>query len=93
MNKPKRIDVSKKFLKQHKKAPQNIRKAWIKRLSIFTQDSLHPLLNNHALTGELSGYRSINITGDWRALYSEHEEDKKIVIVFEVMGTHSQLYG
>ena len=93
MNKPKRIDFSNKFLKQHKKAPQNVRNSWIKRLTLFNQDLFNPLLNNHALTGQLTGYRSINITGDWRAFYSEYEEKKKKVIVFEVIGTHSQLYG
>ncbi|MEK7534542.1 MAG: type II toxin-antitoxin system mRNA interferase toxin, RelE/StbE family [Patescibacteria group bacterium] len=93
MNKPKRIDFSNKFLKQHKKAPQNVRKAWIKRLNLFKEDPFHPLLNNHALTGELSGHRSINITGDWRALYSEYTEEEETFIVFEVIGTHSQLYG
>lgn len=90
MNKPKRIDFSNKFFKQQKKAPQNIRKAWIKRLDLFNQDSFNSLLNNHALTGEFSGYRSINVTGDWRALYSEYEEDRQKVIVFEVIGTHSR---
>lgn len=93
MTKLKRIDFSNKLLKQHKKAPQNVRNAWIKRLALFNQDSFHPLLNNHGLTGELSGYRSINVTGDWRAFYSEYEEEKEKVIVFEVIGTHSQLYG
>jgi len=93
MIKIKRIDFSKKFLKLHKKAPQNIRNAWIKRLALFNQDPFHPLLNNHALTGKLTGYRSINVTGDWRAFYSEYEEEKEKVIVFEVIGTHSQLYG
>ena len=93
MNKPKRIDFSNKFLKQHKKAPQNVRNAWTKRLGLFIHDPFYPLLNNHGLTGELSGYRSINVTGDWRAFYSEYEEEKEKVIVFEVIGTHSQLYG
>jgi addiction module RelE/StbE family toxin len=92
MNKPKRIDFSNKFLKQHKKAPQNVRNAWIERLAMFTQDSFHPLLNNHPLTGKLSGYRSINVTGDWRALYLEYKVDDEKVIIFEVIGTHSQLY-
>jgi len=93
MNKPKRIDFSNKFLKQHKKAPQNVRNVWIKRLTMFNQDPFHPLLNNHALTGQLSGYRSINVTGDWRALYSEYKEDDEKIIIFKAIGTHSQLYG
>jgi mRNA-degrading endonuclease YafQ of YafQ-DinJ toxin-antitoxin module len=38
------------------------------------------------------GYRSINVTGDWRALYSEQQQNGKEIIVFEMLGTHSQLY-
>ncbi|GAI64559.1 unnamed protein product, partial [marine sediment metagenome] len=34
-------------------------------------------------------YRSINITGDWRALYSKPDKD---IIIFEALGIHSQLY-
>jgi addiction module RelE/StbE family toxin len=92
MNKTKRIDFSSKFLKQHKKAPQNVKIAWIKRLTLFNQDSFSSLLNNHGLTGKLSGFRSINITGDWRALYSEFKKREEIIIVFEMLGKHSQLY-
>jgi addiction module RelE/StbE family toxin len=93
MNKTKRVDFSNKFLKQHKKAQQNIKKAWIKRFELFNKNPFDPLLNNHVLTGELKGYRSINVTGDWRALYSEHEKGDERFVVFEMIGTHSQLYG
>lgn len=89
----KRIDFSNAFLKQYKKAPSKIRQAWIKKLEIFKKDSLHPQLKNHLLKGKLLGYRSINITGDWRAIYTEQEEKGGIIIVFQLLGTHSQLYG
>ncbi|MBI4226146.1 type II toxin-antitoxin system mRNA interferase toxin, RelE/StbE family [Candidatus Roizmanbacteria bacterium] len=88
-----RIDYSTKFLKQLKKAPLSIRIAFRKRLAFFIQDQSHPLLNNHSLTGNLKGYRSINITGDWRAIFSEYEDEEgKKVVVFEMLGTHSELY-
>ena len=54
--------------------------------------SLNPYdlrLNNHILSGKWSGYRSINITGDWRAIFRETETG----VYFIVLGTHSQLYG
>lgn len=43
------------------------------------------------LKGSYLGFRSINITGDWRAIYSE-EKNKKgdKTVIFEVLGTHSQ---
>ncbi len=86
------IRFSKRFSKHREKADIKIKFAFGQRLKLFKQDSFHPLLNNHQLTGKYSGYRSINITGDWRALYREEDEDGNIVIIFEVMGTHSQLY-
>lgn len=46
-----------------------------------------------ALTGKLAPYRSINITGDWRALYSEDVDDEgNKTFIFEALGAHSQLY-
>ena len=84
-----RIDYSTGFDKQLKKAPLKIKIAFRKRMEFFLQDQFHPQLNNHALTGKYSGYRSINITGDRRAIYSLRGE----AVVFEAIGTHSQLYG
>ena len=76
-------------MKQYDRAPGKIRLAFDGRLKTFLQHPHHPVLNNHALSGRLKGYRSINITGDWRAIYSEQEG---AVAIFEVLGTHSQLY-
>jgi len=88
-----RFDYSKKFLKQLKKAPLEIKIAFRDRFTIFIKNPNHPLLNNHPLKGRLSSYRSINITGDWRALYSEcFDRQNNKIIIFEVLGTHSQLY-
>ena len=93
MNKtPKRIDYSKKFIKQLKKAPLEIKIAFRKRFEMFLEDPFNPLFNNHQLSGTLKGYRSINITGDWRAIYIEEKGESEIVISFEMLGTHSQLY-
>lgn len=87
------INYSKQFDKQLRKAPLEIKIAFRNKLLLFLGNQFHPQLNNHALTGKLSGYRSINITGDWRAFYSFYPIDSgKIIIIFEVIGTHSQLY-
>ena len=50
---------------------------------------MNPKLNHHKLTGELAGFHSINVGGDLRALYREYEDN---TVVFEKIGTHSQLY-
>lgn len=88
IKKQEKIDFSFKFNKQLIKVPLKIKIAFKKRFSLFLQNEFDPLLHNHFLTGEYKGYRSINITGDWRAIYSV----KNGIIIFEVLGTHSQLY-
>ncbi len=62
--------------------------AFKERLEIFIEDPFDPRLRNHPLKGKLKGYRSINITGDWRALFKEVEDG----VYFVIIGTHSQLY-
>lgn len=82
------INYSDTFLKQYAKADKKIQIAVKKRIALFENNIYHPLLHNHALTGQLSGYRSINITGDWRALH--HVSGNRIC--FDLLGTHSDLY-
>lgn len=83
-----KLRFSSKFDKQYHKAPAHITKAIDKKLTTFLSDPFHPLLHNHALSGQMKGFRSINITGDWRALYIEDGD----TATFELLGTHSQLY-
>jgi addiction module RelE/StbE family toxin len=87
-----RIDFSKRFDKQLKHAPLEIQKSFRNKFALFLQNQFHPQLNNHALTGKLKDRRSINITGDWRAIYSSSDGNGNHVILFEILGTHSQLY-
>ena len=87
------IQLDKIFRKQYKKAHENIQTAFKERVRLFSENQHHVLLHNHLLTGKYRGHRSINITGDWRAIYIERETtDKKIHIKFKLFGTHSQLY-
>ena len=84
-----KLEYSRSFIKQMKKAPKNIQKAVRGRLGIFVSDKFHPLLNKHALQGNYRSFRSINISGDWRAVYRETDMG---TAYFEALGTHSQLY-
>ncbi|OGE64692.1 hypothetical protein A3J13_00805 [Candidatus Daviesbacteria bacterium RIFCSPLOWO2_02_FULL_36_8] len=87
------INFAKKFKKQYDKADLKTKKAFDKRFELFLQNPFYPLLDNHALTGEYSGCRSIDVTGNWRAIFSEIEnKDGKKVVIFELLGTHPQLY-
>lgn len=82
-------DYYKSFKKDVVKLPVNLHKRLAERLLLFEQTPFHPLLNNHALKGKYSGLRSINITGDYRAIYQPTGND---VALFLYINTHSNLY-
>jgi len=84
-----RILFHKNFSKNYNKLPEQIRNAFKARLKLFLQDSFHPLLNNHALAGEWRGFRSISVTGDFRAFYKLLDET---TVEFAIIDTHSNLY-
>ncbi len=84
-----RIEFDPLFIEQHKEAKLNIKGDFLGTLELFLVDPNHPALRNHALNGEFAGVRSIDVTGDWRALYRAERER----IIFVALGTHEQLYG
>ena len=77
------------FDKSYKKCSEKIRQQFKKRLRLFLEDPYNGLLDNHALHGEWKNFRSINITGDYRALY--HYLDDQTAEFF-LIDTHSNLY-
>jgi len=82
------VNFSKKFCKLYAKSPEEIRVSFKERLLIFKKDRFDRALNNHQLSGEFSFLRSINITGDWRALFIDDGE----VVNFVILGNHNNLY-
>ncbi len=85
-----RIDFHKRFKKQYRKLPQNIRTKVDSTLRQFRQDPFQPKLRNHALTGSMKGKRSISVTGDMRIIFEEFD-DYTVVIMLRV-GNHGRLY-
>jgi addiction module RelE/StbE family toxin len=79
----------KKFKKAYKKLPVNVQQAIKDRLLLFASEPFNIALHNHALRGKYEGCRSINVTGDFRIIYSE--EPNGDVLLLHI-GTHSQLY-
>lgn len=61
----------------------------IERLQLFSNEPFNPILNNHALSGKYRGRHSINVTGDYRALYKQIRSD---IALFVDIDTHSNLY-
>jgi len=83
------ISYSKSFLKQAKKLDKPVRQKLLERIGLFSKNPLDYELNNHPLKGKYKQYRSINVTGDFRALYLTRGD----LVIFDLVGTHSQLYG
>lgn len=79
----------KKFSKDYDRLSQQSKLAFESRLKIFSADPYQAKLNNHPLKGRWQGYRSINISGDLRAVYKEISEEE---VIFITLGSHSQLY-
>lgn len=81
------------FLKKLKKVDVRIRKSFKEKILLFSKNPVETELNNHELKKEYKGYRSIDITADYRALYKERKIGDEIVVYFEILGTHDELYG
>lgn len=84
-----KIFFQKSFEKRYKSLPDKIKTKLKEKNILFERDPFNPLLNNHALHGKYMGYRSIDITGDIRAIYKFLNKD---AVLFVEIGTHSKLY-
>ncbi|MDO8552357.1 MAG: type II toxin-antitoxin system mRNA interferase toxin, RelE/StbE family [bacterium] len=78
------------FERQYKKLPQALRDKMWERLALLIKDEFNPLLDNHKLHHPYLGYRSINITGDFRLVYKKIGTE---TYYLRAIGTHHQLYG
>ena len=87
-----RVVFHKYFNKSYKKCPIDIQNKFKKKLKIFLENPNNSNLKNHSLVGEWSNFRSINITGDYRALYHFLDLEKNLVEFF-IIDTHSNLYN
>lgn len=76
------------FKKDYRKLPKKIIKRFEERILLFVNDEFNPVLNNHSLKGKYSSYRSINVTGDLRAVYKKDGENA----IFVAIDSHSNLY-
>ena len=81
----------KRFDKQFVRLPNKIKNNYFERVDILRKDSRHPLLDIHPLHSPFEGGSlSINITGNYRAIFIQKDRD---TILFTHIGTHHQLFG
>jgi addiction module RelE/StbE family toxin len=88
-----------KAIKRHRQFEKNFRKRiatdakllaqFEDRFRLFLEGVREAPINDHALTGQLAGYRAFSVSGDVRVIYIETEAN----IIFLDIGTHNQVYG
>lgn len=83
------IVYHREFLKDFKKLRLKEANKFKERLVLLEKDEFNPILNNHPLKGEFEGLRTINVTGDLRAIYKR----EKNLAIFIAVDSHSNLYG
>lgn len=86
------VKLSPEVIKKLKQSKVIIRKSFKEKILIFSKNPDDPQLDNHALTKEWQGYRGIDITSDWRAIYKETQKNEETVAYFVALGTHDELY-
>ena len=84
------VIFTKGFRKQYRRQSKKVQQQFDARYQLWYDDPADPTLRVHRLKGVMSKYHSFNVTGDIRALY-EVVDDK--IYIFEVIGSHSELYG
>jgi addiction module RelE/StbE family toxin len=84
----KSFSFCKSFEKQYKNLSQKSKNKFKERLNLLLEDEFSPALNNHSLNGKYKGYRSINVSGDMRAIYKVNTDN----IIFTTIDNHNNLY-
>lgn len=82
------VHYEKQFEKALKKMPLKIKDKFFVRLDVFIKNKFDEILNNHSVNRVYPDCRSIDITGDYRAIFVDEGD----VITFIIIGTHAQLY-
>lgn len=84
-----KVSFSNDFKKKLRKCSKPIAEAFYDRIRMFMQNPNARSLNNHYLNGKYDGYKSINISGDIRAVYKLIEKE---LAYFVDIDNHSNLY-
>ena len=82
------IKYEKQFDKAFKKLLPKIRDKFFERVEGFIKNKFDTVLGNHPVDKAYPGCRSIDIAGDYRAIFV----DEGSVVTFVTIGTHAQLY-
>ena len=84
------IFFKRSFQHKYRGLSHKLKEKFKERQELFTKEPNSRILNIHKLSGKYDGMWSINITGDYRAIFDKQENG---VIIFINIGTHSELFG
>lgn len=87
------VEFSPEFRRKYRKADVRIRRKVDDCLRIFGNNPNDLKLHNHELKREWKGFRSIDITSDYRAIFEYKKVGKETFAFFVEIGTHKELYG
>ena len=78
----------KQFQKQYHRLPVKLQNQFDRRLELFLSDKHHPKLRVHPLKGSYLGYHSLDVSGDYRAIFKLYANQ----VIFIAIGSHTGLY-
>lgn len=87
-----KVFFHKYFQKRYRKSSSKTQDKFDIQLEIFYKDVYDERLNNHELHGKYTNHKSINVTGDIRAVYRKVSMATEDVIFVDI-GTHGELYS
>jgi len=85
-----KIKFHRKFEKQYKKLPEEIKIKTKKVITIFSINPFHPPLKNHSLSGQLKKFRAIFVTPSIRIIFQQF--DNYTIVTFLDIGGHDKVY-
>ncbi len=87
------ILYTKRFQKHYNQLDTYIQGKSKDAIELFRGDPFHTKIRNHPLEWKYLGYRSIDVTWDYRIVFAERSEGIYELVELIDIGTHSQLYG
>lgn len=78
------------FDKMFIKLSSKLQLKFLERSQLFLAHPTRPLLYDHSLRGRWADHRSINVSGDYRAIYRSLGAEQYL---FVAIGTHHELFG
>jgi mRNA-degrading endonuclease YafQ of YafQ-DinJ toxin-antitoxin module len=82
---------SRKFTKKWSHQHPELKAQFVKKIVQFEEESFHPSLKNHTLSGILKGLWSFRITYEHRLVFEFVDESRTQVVLIDI-GSHEEEY-